>query len=131
MWCLVTVCFFKQKTAYEMRISDWSSDVCSSDLTVTYWAARSAWDGAPIPTLGSSSAPPTMISPTCRDGHQVLATCSTPRRNATPMRCGDRQSVGSGTSVSVRVDLGGRGIITKKIPIVIDTPHQYIDTSIN
>src|SRR3546814_7194674 len=27
--------FFKQKTAYEMRISDWSSDVCSSDLLVT------------------------------------------------------------------------------------------------
>src|SRR3546814_3460068 len=27
-----SVCFFKQKTAYEMRISDWSSDVCSSDL---------------------------------------------------------------------------------------------------
>src|SRR3546814_7564099 len=26
--------FFKQKTAYEMRISDWSSDVCSSDLYV-------------------------------------------------------------------------------------------------
>src|SRR3546814_12642817 len=26
--------FFKQKTAYEMRISDWSSDVCSSDLTI-------------------------------------------------------------------------------------------------
>src|SRR3546814_4168420 len=26
--------FFKQKTAYEMRISDWSSDVCSSDLLV-------------------------------------------------------------------------------------------------
>src|SRR3546814_5911104 len=28
----VFFCFFKQKTAYEMRISDWSSDVCSSDL---------------------------------------------------------------------------------------------------
>src|SRR3546814_1816618 len=27
--------FFKQKTAYEMRISDWSSDVCSSDLVPT------------------------------------------------------------------------------------------------
>src|SRR3546814_3282562 len=27
-----SVCFFMQKTAYEMRISDWSSDVCSSDL---------------------------------------------------------------------------------------------------
>src|SRR3546814_1440943 len=47
-WCVLYVClfveyvcglcmfilffFFKQKTAYEMRISDWSSDVCSSDL---------------------------------------------------------------------------------------------------
>src|SRR3546814_959460 len=30
------VCFFKQKTAYEMRISDWSSDVCSSDLATKY-----------------------------------------------------------------------------------------------
>src|SRR3546814_11225349 len=28
----MVVFFFKQKTAYEMRISDWSSDVCSSDL---------------------------------------------------------------------------------------------------
>src|SRR3546814_7805414 len=35
MWLSVGWCFFfffKQKTAYEMRISDWSSDVCSSDL---------------------------------------------------------------------------------------------------
>src|SRR3546814_8102700 len=31
---LSTIFFFKQKTAYEMRISDWSSDVCSSDLDV-------------------------------------------------------------------------------------------------
>src|SRR3546814_4688239 len=34
--CTILLCmvffFFKQKTAYEMRISDWSSDVCSSDL---------------------------------------------------------------------------------------------------
>src|SRR3546814_6624278 len=30
---LLYVFFFKQKTAYEMRISDWSSDVCSSDLS--------------------------------------------------------------------------------------------------
>src|SRR3546814_1136605 len=29
---LLVFFFFKQKTAYEMRISDWSSDVCSSDL---------------------------------------------------------------------------------------------------
>src|SRR3546814_5874336 len=32
--------FFKQKTAYEMRISDWSSDVCSSDLGAGGWGRR-------------------------------------------------------------------------------------------
>src|SRR3546814_3178678 len=31
-WCYVFIFFFKQKTAYDMRISDWSSEVCSSDL---------------------------------------------------------------------------------------------------
>src|SRR3546814_1858748 len=31
--CWFGILFFKQKTAYEMRISDWSSDVCSSDLS--------------------------------------------------------------------------------------------------
>src|SRR3546814_13027705 len=34
MWLLFF--FFKQKTAYEMRISDWSSDVCSSDLRADF-----------------------------------------------------------------------------------------------
>src|SRR3546814_5514999 len=34
--CRWNFCFFKQKTAYEMRISDWSSDVCSSDLVRLY-----------------------------------------------------------------------------------------------
>src|SRR3546814_5311242 len=32
LFCFLFFFFFKQKTAYEMRISDWSSDVCSSDL---------------------------------------------------------------------------------------------------
>src|SRR3546814_3887293 len=40
--------FFKQKTAYEMRISDWSSDVCSSDLGIVcsgneVAAAKARW----------------------------------------------------------------------------------------
>src|SRR3546814_4061065 len=34
MFSCVVFFFFKQKTAYEVRISDWSSDVCSSDLTI-------------------------------------------------------------------------------------------------
>src|SRR3546814_5807367 len=36
MFCCVFFFFFKQKTAYEMRISDWSSDVCSSDLQLRF-----------------------------------------------------------------------------------------------
>src|SRR3546814_13346819 len=39
MFCFV---FFKQKTAYEMRISDWSSDVCSSDLDGDDWQSINA-----------------------------------------------------------------------------------------
>src|SRR3546814_4105963 len=35
--------FFRQETAYEMRISDWSSDVCSSDLVVERGVVRSAF----------------------------------------------------------------------------------------
>src|SRR3546814_8164274 len=35
--------FFKQKTAYEMRISDWSSDVCSSDLSLNYLLTSHVW----------------------------------------------------------------------------------------
>src|SRR3546814_1245322 len=46
MWVSVVVMFsvfflFKQKTAYEMRISDWSSDVCSSDLRLPKVGFRS------------------------------------------------------------------------------------------
>src|SRR3546814_9054671 len=43
------VVVFKQKTAYEMRISDWSSDVCSSDLWAIVFARQGCqvrvWDG--------------------------------------------------------------------------------------
>src|SRR3546814_2737665 len=45
--------FFKQKTAYEMRISDWSSDVCSSDLGVD--ARLSLGSGPPHPRLRTRS----------------------------------------------------------------------------
>src|SRR3546814_17601193 len=44
---LLYVCsffFFKQKTAYEVRISDWSSDVCSSDLVTGAYSIVSALD---------------------------------------------------------------------------------------
>src|SRR3546814_966952 len=44
-WCLGLIFFFKQKTAYEMRISDWSSDVCSSDLFNVRMCTRHLADG--------------------------------------------------------------------------------------
>src|SRR3546814_13678477 len=52
---LVIVVCFKQKTAYEMRISDWSSDVCSSDLF--------AMEGAPA---GGDSAEDRMYAKACQ-----------------------------------------------------------------
>src|SRR3546814_3504815 len=47
------VFFFKQKTAYEMRISDWSSDVCSSDLA----GQRCASGAQPFNRIGCGHAP--------------------------------------------------------------------------
>src|SRR3546814_10210864 len=43
--------FFKQKTAYEIRISDWSSDVCSSDLLVSHAVSNSQGSADPVGTL--------------------------------------------------------------------------------
>src|SRR3546814_9995901 len=49
--CVGMLCFFfKQKTAYEMRISDWSSDVCSSDLTRAGLFRDGAGGGGPANT---------------------------------------------------------------------------------
>src|SRR3546814_20103454 len=45
---LVFIFFFKQKTAYEMRISDWSSDVCSSDLLRVRFACKFRGNQIPI-----------------------------------------------------------------------------------
>src|SRR3546814_6679241 len=57
--------FFKQKTAYEMRISDWSSDVCSSDLcplpcrpSTPAWLHPAADPGGPGVALSSAVARP-------------------------------------------------------------------------
>src|SRR3546814_1175007 len=62
--------FFKQKTAYEMRISDWSSDVCSSDL----WAPNT-WK-SPTPLVREIG--PCMLatrSEERRVGKECVSTC--------------------------------------------------------
>src|SRR3546814_10158942 len=60
---LVGTCFcFKQKTAYEMRISDWSSDVCSSDLSASRtWALERANLRPPFRPRARAAARPAMV----------------------------------------------------------------------
>src|SRR3546814_7960052 len=49
--------FFKQKTAYDMRMSDWSSDVCSSDLwREIYWLAPAVAMTDCIAMIGAATA---------------------------------------------------------------------------
>src|SRR3546814_15133049 len=59
--------FFKQKTAYEMRISDWSSDVCSSDLrgcrSATQGCGRCGPEGKMVPFSAFASGYWTFGSP--------------------------------------------------------------------
>src|SRR3546814_4060180 len=53
-FCVIFV--FKQKTAYELRISDWSSDVCSSDLTRRPDDDRGQGGRIPDPAIGAKGA---------------------------------------------------------------------------
>src|SRR3546814_20224919 len=105
-----------------MRISDWSSDVCSSDLT----EARRRFDGEPLFAVAVSRRAGPQHMPVAND-------CGRHARNATrlPLRVqyrigntagarqavfggiGDRKRVVEGQSVSVSVDLGGGRRIKK------------------
>src|SRR3546814_4807453 len=64
MCCELWIFFFKQKTAYEMRISDWSSDVCSSDLRRervdvihAHWLLPQGWVAAMLRFLPGPKVP--------------------------------------------------------------------------
>src|SRR3546814_9883089 len=96
--CLDIFFFCKQKTAYEMRISDWSSDVCSSDLQ-------------PLPALARTDLR-CKLAFAERLAGEIRPDIRSPDQNHHG-KDQDRKSVVWGKSVSVRVDLGGRRIITK------------------
>src|SRR3546814_3540582 len=73
----VSIFFVKQKTAYEMRISDWSSDVCSSDLLLSY-----ATNPSPDLTLTDEASVRTFVrtfryerSEERRVGKECVSTC--------------------------------------------------------
>src|SRR3546814_5329603 len=91
--------FFKQKTAYEMRISDWSSDVCSSDLLRQHQRVHLARDIEehgrfgiepdqrlhPIPRIGDDPGG------AGRDGADVLGADTAVQRS--PVEIGPRDQV--------------------------------------
>src|SRR3546814_12560639 len=101
-----------------MRISGWSSDVCSSDLS-TYGTLTLNADGSysyaldnansAVQGLSAGQILTEIFSYTITDGDGDPAT--------------DRKSVVSGKSVSVRVDIGGRRIIQTKHLIQIVSPE--------
>src|SRR3546814_7345889 len=95
--CYLPFFFFKQKTAYELRISDWSSDVCSSDLghakeplafplrevragNRRIRRAGGCWNGF-RPACPTCSATPIRARPSCsrseerRVGKECVSTC--------------------------------------------------------
>src|SRR3546814_15946098 len=115
--------FFKQKTAYDMRISDWSSDVCSSDRSFGAPACGCGPNSRRIRTGGGRSW--TMVG---RDRMRIYRTpderfaglpdwpyAPNYRDTADGLRVhSDRTSVVSGKNVSVRLDLGGPRILEKQ-----------------
>src|SRR3546814_4564325 len=107
---IVIFLFFKQKTAYEMRISDWSSDVCSSDL-----------DPRPVYRRFDIHAE---IENVQRIGHTILdqrharRSC---RKHGLAVRTEDdvrRDKIGRAScrarGCQARLDLGGRRTLKKK-----------------
>src|SRR3546814_17090886 len=115
-----------QKSAYEMRISDWSSDVCSSDL-LSLWKCRPAFSAR---RTGLRHAQPErlfwirgmiQIADFYLFATIVIASAAMVILARNPVHSVmwlllalDRKSVVLGKSVSVRVDLGGRQSIKKK-----------------
>src|SRR3546814_7507152 len=89
VWCynFLGVFFFKQKTAYEMRISDWSSDVCSSDLL--------------LPSLLAKTR--AMSCTALSERHQSCIAGDRPR-NAAAMSANSVSPPTSGTSIARRID---------------------------
>src|SRR3546814_19749412 len=99
-----------------MRISDWSSDVCSSDLTRGIALGRALEQPQADRPLEQKSRRRGDRHDQQREKRQAPAFghSSSPTRFFHPATGkGDRKSVVSGKSVSVRVDLGGRRIIQK------------------
>src|SRR3546814_19243157 len=100
-----------------MRISDWSSDVCSSDLvTQKHKPLSTIQVNGPIPAAQARSIIEESLREAILDGRLPCGTALRQQELADLFgvsRIG-RKSVVEGKSVSVRVDLGGRRLVKKK-----------------
>src|SRR3546814_13789947 len=91
LFCLYFFFFFKQKTAYEMRISDWSSDVCSSDLC----SAPGKWGTIGQAPVAIRILPAVIVWPEPSSTSCGTATDARSRKNSTlllPSVAGQRPS---------------------------------------
>src|SRR3546814_18596015 len=116
------------KTAYEMRISDWSADVCSSDLGENLFEQRRTRTRHADDEDGLAAKRRVVRRREPRSGgddrvHARAETSGAPRRLAAQPRVGrlqrgqrprDRTVVGPGKSVSRRLDLGCRRYLKKQ-----------------
>src|SRR3546814_20843019 len=101
-----------------MRISDWSSDVCSADLVKAGGCATADDFGDRV---GGEVGIARILALRRVDKIDVFTECEALALDARAQLLfsgADRTSVVSGKSVSVRVDLGGRRIIKKKKPCI-------------
>src|SRR3546814_18776435 len=116
--------FVKQKTAYEMRISDWSSDVCSSDLRNT--GAGTA-GRRPAGEHGADAGFQMVARPVGRPARDVQSrrrpgAGGAGRRPGRAAAAVDLQNVEEGKRVPVRVDFGGSPTLTQTKVATTTTP---------
>src|SRR3546814_8763115 len=112
--CYCFVFFFKQKTAYEMRISDWSSDVCSSDLAARSRCrpgTRRNTPTSPAPASARQNPRPRRAPPAgCRAGRcpsaaaplRPAARSSVERRQSSGLEAVRKQDQGNGSGALFR-----------------------------
>src|SRR3546814_19031415 len=113
VWYCIIICvffFFKQKTAYEMRISDWSSDVCSSDL------------------LGAGIGAPKVVEQ--RGSHRIVNVGALLEHNIVRHRRRriveglQRRLIRRAQSIIAR-DIGFRAFATRVIPELLEIPRAH------